>query len=213
MGFDLGMEPRRFAKFPSGAGGRSRARSPCPRVFCLGVRLRRARLRRLSRTTAPEVGLAPGHLSATVPESLLAGPETSLWSEAAELYRRICLLRSRGLSIEAARLQSTELSRAVGALREASGDGSACEARLNTLFAREEERVANASVLAELLVPMLRDTVVTAAAPRTPSGALPRRAPPMRAASPSTPTAAPGIADFIDEMIQQERAEPTASAP
>ncbi len=168
---------------------------------------------RLSRTTAPAPGLAPGHLSATVTESLSAGRETSLWSEAAELYRRVCLLRSRGHSVEAARLQSTELSKTIGALRQAANGAAGCEARLKAVFAREEDRVADASVLAEILLPQLRDALAAAGAPRGRTEELPQRAPAARLAPRTVAAAAPGIADFIDEMIAQERTVPSAAAP
>lgn len=133
------------------------------------------------------------------------------------IYRRICVLRARGLSVEAARLQSTELSRAVRALRQSLTGDADGEAQLRALFAREEERVANASVLAEILLPMLRESA-TASAPRAlataPSlAAAPPSADRRRSSRPPAAATAPGIADFIDEMIQQERAAPGTSAP
>lgn len=126
------------------------------------------------------------------------------------IYRRICVLRARGHSVEAARLQSTELSRAVSTLRQSLAGDPEIETKLGALFALEEERVANATVLAEILLPLLRES----AAPSAPRAAAtaPPSADRRRSSRPPAAAAAPGIADFIDEMIQQERAAPGASA-
>lgn len=119
-------------------------------------------------------------------------------------------MRARGQSVEAARLQSTELSQAVGSLRETMVNASDGETRLRALFALEAERVANASVLAELLLPLLREQLTVDRA-----SVEPRRGPqaPQAAGFRRPPASAPGIADFIDEMIQQESAASPAGAP
>ena len=80
------------------------------------------------------------------------------------------------------------------------------------LFAREAERVADASLLAEILLPLLRDSVppeiVRAGLARPPRPVLPDPAVLRRPLA-----AAPGIADFIDQMIEQESATPAAAGP
>ncbi|HEY1109973.1 MAG TPA: hypothetical protein VGE76_15090, partial [Opitutaceae bacterium] len=87
--------------------------------------------------------------------------------------------------------------------------------RLTSLFAIEEERVADASVLAELLLPALRGDISAQAASATPSpaqleipvaaAAVPR---PPAATTPPPPPAprkrSTDIATFIDEMLAQE---------
>jgi len=130
------------------------------------------------------------------------------------LYRRICLLRTRGHSLEAARLQSTELSRAVTAVRQSAGSAADCDAKSSALFSLEEERITNANVLAEILLPLLREF----APAEVPRAAAARSSPsPVSAAEPKpvarTPTTPLGIADFIDEMLQQERAASRPTAP
>ena len=161
----------------------------------------------------PRPRLVCGKLSASVSATSPSIDESSLWSEAAIVYRRICLLRLRGQSLEAARLQSTELSRAIGALREALGNSAECEAKLSAVFAREDDRIADASVLAEVLLPLLRESP-PAIGHFAPASATSSRS--TASVSPSRPRAkpatAPGIADFIDEMIQLEGAPPRASA-
>jgi hypothetical protein len=83
--------------------------------------------------------------------------------------------------------------------------GSAFEAEsiLQALLAEEEERVAEAIAFAEVLVPMLAERL----RPWRRSGArAARRAP--RQGPPETPVEPRGIADFIDDMLAQERAGP-----
>lgn len=84
---------------------------------------------------------------------------------------------------------------------------------MKAVFAREEDRVADASVLAEILLPQLRDALAAAGAPRVRAEELPQRAPAARPAPRTVAAAAPGIADFIDEMIAQERPVPSAAVP
>jgi hypothetical protein len=121
----------------------------------------------------------------------------SPWSELATLYRRVCLLRARGLGAEADHLAATDLARALTALRPAGRPAG--DPELRALFAREEDRVADATVLAEILLPLLREPAAAGASAPAPA-ALPARAP-----RPAASAAAPGIADFIDEMISLER--------
>ncbi len=106
-------------------------------------------------------------------------------------------------------MQSTELSRALAALRAIPEAAADSDARLRALFAAEEERVLNARVLAELLVPLLSEHLggLRPPAPRRATVASP--APAAAAAEPAVPAGSgptPGIADFIDEMLAQDRA-------
>jgi hypothetical protein len=82
--------------------------------------------------------------------------------------------------------------------------------RLNAMFATEAERVANAAVLAEILVPMiaeqLRPPISSGlAAPGVSQPTVPATplAPVPLAPRPAAPRPA-SIADFIDDMIAQE---------
>lgn len=149
------------------------------------------------------------------------------WDEIAHVVRCICLLRVTGRSLDAARLQSTELSRLLTA-RPPSPHPDAC---LHALFAEEERRVAEARILAELLAPMLLEQLRPALAsePASAHSAAPSHTHPpepvpfvAEPASPHSPTttphaapaerpvrsAAPDIADFIDEMLTQQRPAP-----
>jgi hypothetical protein len=114
-------------------------------------------------------------------------------------------LRANGHNVEAARLQSAELTRTLDAARGATGTHAEVESRLHALFAVEEERVLNATVIAELLVPMLAARLCLAAPVPAPlvAAAAPAAAKPVRAGTPT-------IADFIDDMLDQERAPPRA---
>jgi hypothetical protein len=153
----------------------------------------------LSRTTLCLGGLACAELSATISDSLASVEDASLWSEVRVLYRRICLLRNLGLGAEAAHIEPA-VSRAVAAIRDSPEGGGNYDARLKALFALEEDRVASASVLAEILLPMLREMAVDEA--RRQVCARPVHS--ARAADTGRrrgSVAAPSIADFIDQMI------------
>ncbi len=124
----------------------------------------------------------------------------------------MCVLRVRGLSVEAARLESAELADAISRVRQLDRDEAAGEAKMSALFAHEAERVADASVLAEILLPLLRDSVPPRLA-RASFGLLSRPVVSDPVLSRRAPAPAPGIADFIDEMIQQERAASGRARP
>ncbi len=117
------------------------------------------------------------------------------------------MLEERGEDSAADALRGGELATALAALRaEALEPPEAVQLCFDYILVEERERVANAAVLAELLAPMLGT--------RAPAGiAAPAvHATPMPAAdTPTTPPERPrpvNIADFIDEMLAQERAEP-----
>jgi hypothetical protein len=113
------------------------------------------------------------------------------------IYRRVCFLRAEGRAAEALNLEQTELAAAEAEAFGADGPDS----RLEAFLATEEERVADAVAFAEVLVPALAERleVLRAASPRP-------GAPAPRAPRPAAPGAEHGIADFIDEMLEQERA-------
>ncbi len=116
------------------------------------------------------------------------------------IYRRVCVLKSTGRHAEARRLEETELEAALAAVRKTAQASAEAEARIASVMAAESERVAEALALAEILAPMLVERL----------GANP---PAKRATeAPAGPRARPaadedrGIADFIEEMLAQDRA-------
>jgi hypothetical protein len=142
-------------------------------------------------------------LSAAISDSLGAVDDALLWSEVGVLYRRLCLLRNLGHGAEAAHIESA-LSRAVAAIRESPEGSGNYDARLKALFALEEDRVASASVLAEILVPMLHKMADDEMRPPVHA----RLVQSARAADTGRrrgSVVTTSIADFIDQMIQQER--------
>jgi len=137
-------------------------------------------------------------------------------------YRRVCILRVSGKNEEAEALVQGKLASLVAQAKE---ELPVTEVELDALFASEEERVDNAHTVAEILLPLLTANGVATLA--NGNGFLPRAADParrMEAATsfpqPSEPAPnesqgggpmLPGIADFIDEMLTQERS--SAEAP
>lgn len=122
------------------------------------------------------------------------------------VYRRICLLRATGRIEEAARLEYGDLVRA---MTEATTSVEA-EISWSTLFAAEEKRVADASILAELLAPLLAEQLHLSPAQPATAGlaavldAFPAKSP----RRPPAPGAAPPeVADLIEGMLAQERDE------
>ncbi len=115
------------------------------------------------------------------------------------MYRRICFLRSEGLSEEAQLVQGTEFAEAAARARSLCPTGPAADSLLRELMAEEEERVAQAVAFAEVLVPMLARRL-----PLRPSA--PHAGPPETRARPRVgPGEARGVADFIDDMLAQDR--------
>lgn len=123
------------------------------------------------------------------------------------LIRRICLLREQGDVAGAARLQESELLAALDELRQLQGPEAWRDEEVRALFAAEERRVADAMVLAEILIPKLTElwkqatpvarTVTTITArTREPDPV------PAPAAAPSGP---PVITDLLDAMLADER--------
>lgn len=141
---------------------------------------------------------------------------TSPWDEVAQIYRQVCLLRLQGRGAEAAQLYAGKFSEALDVIEQFAGPGPVTEARVQSLLAAEDERVAQASVLAELLTPLLVE--------RLREIFLPDRAQPLSEKSPAVDSpagapanfpgvkpahsSAPTIADFIEGMLAQERSSP-----
>jgi hypothetical protein len=150
-------------------------------------------------------------LSAAPPLFSSSSNSRPLLREVQVLYRRICVLRASGKNSEADLFESEKLAPAIAKVRESS---AVTESQIDAVLASEEERVDTAQVLAELLLPLL--TAATDAAPL-------RRAFPSTSSADSNARTAfesteeppspanggpmlPGIADFIDEMLTQDRA-------
>ena len=119
-------------------------------------------------------------------------------ADALHLHRRVCVLRATGQQAEAARLERTELSAVLAALP--AGDDAAA---LAALFAGEVARVTEAATLAEVLAPLLAAQLASKLQPaETGSKRLTREDAPRIAG----PTAPRSVADFIDDMLAEERA-------
>ena len=140
--------------------------------------------------------------SAELPASLPFSSDPSRWENVRRIYRRVCLLRAKGRIEDALELENTELAHALAEARvsELHPDEEAL------IFAQETERVANASVLAELLAPLLAEEL-GAEARLSPavstSSATP--VPPRSANVPRpVPSKPPSISDLLDGMLAQE---------
>jgi hypothetical protein len=122
------------------------------------------------------------------------------WRELGEIYRRICSLRAQGRPADARALEEGDFATALAAIRVDAGPGPETEERVQTVLAAEEDRVADAGALAELLLPLLAQHLRNAPIAEAPPAA---RARPVKT---SAPHEAPSVADFIDDMLAQERA-------
>lgn len=132
---------------------------------------------------------------------------TPAWKAVTRVCRRICILRERGQLDEAEHVHAAELAPLLASCKATSSEQEVAT-QLDAIFAAEEERVATASVVAELLLPRLAREL--RAAPAANVGA------PETAASvgnpdtsvapaPRLPAPAPAdIAAFIDQMFAQD---------
>ena len=120
------------------------------------------------------------------------------------MVRQICLLREQGDAVQAAQLQENDLAAAVRDLRLAQGAAALPEAELQAMFATEEQRVADAVILSELLLPRL---VGKGPALSGPAHSGTRRAgqesPVVAAKAPAA--GPPAIPDLLDAMLAAER--------
>ena len=127
------------------------------------------------------------------------------WSDVARVCRRVCVLRERGQNEEAERLRAGELMTLLAAVRASGESDAATTDRLNALFATEAERVANAAVLAEILVPMIAEQLRPLARPGVTTSEIPTPAVVAPVATKPVQPRPASIADFIDDMLAQER--------
>lgn len=116
------------------------------------------------------------------------------------LMRRICLLREQGDAAQAARLQEHDLATAVRELRAAHGAEALPDEELGRLFAAAEQRVAEAVVLAELLIPQL-----VGGRPPIPVKSIPASSAPARSRTVEAAPGSPAIPDLLDAMLAAER--------
>jgi len=103
--------------------------------------------------------------------------------------------------MQAARLE-TELAEAVRELHAAQGAEALPESELQAMFVREENRVADAVILAELLVPRLVSGLPVATGPAPDAT---RTALSGVAATRRPERGAPDIPDLLDAMLAAER--------
>jgi hypothetical protein len=120
------------------------------------------------------------------------------WLKVGRAHRHVCFLRSEGRSLEAQRVEETELAPAIAEAREAYPDDTNLDTRLGEMMQEGEERVAEAVAYAEILVPMLAERLKYAAV-GTAASVRPQKI--TRRESPKEPH---DIADFIDEMLAQQ---------
>ena len=127
------------------------------------------------------------------------------------IYRRVCVLRATGKTDEAVALENDDLARALASARFATNN-SEQEAAVLT---EEAERVSAATVLAELLAPMLAEhlrstnlaSAVALATVATP--VLPEKS--SKPNPPLPDNNVPSIADLIDGMLSQQAPFPASS--
>lgn len=132
-----------------------------------------------------------------IPEISSPTFEVSPLGDLSRLLRRASVLRAKGDLLAAEHLEAAELPAALAAAK------TQCSAsQVETLVATEQNRLADASLLADLLAPLLAQRLrVLLPLSASPGSAAP---PPARAA-PAGNSAPPSIADFIDGMLAQDR--------
>jgi hypothetical protein len=121
------------------------------------------------------------------------------WIEVGRIFRRICFLRAEGHSAEAQRLEENEFASAAAAARQGSGSEFESESILQSLLTEEKERVCDAIAFAEILVPMLAERLAGKAGPVRAAAHVPKK---LKA---EPPAVARDIADFIDDMLRQDK--------
>jgi hypothetical protein len=123
------------------------------------------------------------------------------WIKVGQVHRRICFLRLEGREAEAREIEGNEFAPAVVEARKAAESDSEADSLLHSLVAEGEERVAEAIAFAEVLMPMLSERLKLQAPSGAPAMSVRQKRPAVR-----NPDESHGIADFIDEMLAQERA-------
>ena len=129
------------------------------------------------------------------------------------LVRRICVLREQGDEAAAAALEDNEFSTAVRDFRLAEGPDALPEGELRTMFVNEERRVADAVVLAELLIPRLVGSIPAASAAGPRQSMNDSREEIVRHSRPAEPVSgSPAIPDLLDGMFAADDAARRQSA-
>ena len=129
------------------------------------------------------------------------------------LVRRICVLREQGEAAAAAALEENEFPTAVRDIRLAEGPDALPEGELQAIFLNEERRVADAMVLAELLIPRLVGSIpaVSTAEPRQSMNDSREKI--ARHSRPTEPAnGSPAIPDLLDGMFAADDAARRQSA-
>ncbi|HZZ20040.1 MAG TPA: hypothetical protein VFE25_11750 [Opitutaceae bacterium] len=121
------------------------------------------------------------------------------WMEVGRIFRRICFLRAEGRTDEARRVEETDLAEATVRARAGSESEFESESILQALIADEKERVCDAIAFAEILVPMLAERLAANVSPVRAAAHVAKKASARAAAAPRE------IADFIDDMIRQDK--------
>ena len=128
-------------------------------------------------------------------------------ADIARLVRRICVLREKGEAAAAARLEENEFSTAIRDIRLADGPEALPESEILAIFLNEERRVADAAVLAELLIPKLAGSIPSASGPvlrQSPTSEREVTVPVSRVAE--TVAGSPAIPDLLDAMFAADDA-------
>jgi hypothetical protein len=146
-------------------------------------------------------------------------PDTSHWDEVRRIYRRIGVLRATGREQEAETVENRDLARALTVARAAAES----ESEETAVLAVEAERVLNASLLAEMLAPLLAERLQSTLGASVADGSRAATfAPPSETTAPVASIAPaklpqprknegmPSIADLIDGMLSQDASLPTA---
>jgi hypothetical protein len=117
------------------------------------------------------------------------------------------VLRATGKMDDAAALENEELAGALTHARIATNNSDDEAA----ILAEEAERVSSATVLAELLAPMLAEHLRAESLPAQPPpvAVAPASSEPKPRVNRPTVEKAPGIADLIDGMLSQRPPPPT----
>ena len=111
-------------------------------------------------------------------------------------------MRSEGMTAEAQVIEATEFAEAAARARLTSSSQEEADSLLKALLAEEAARVLEAIAFAEVLVPMLAKRLSALGPAARVSAAAPAAS---REKRPSVDENR-GIADFIDDMLAQERA-------
>lgn len=125
----------------------------------------------------------------------------------ARLVRRICLLREQGEAATAAQLEQNEFANLVRDFRLAEGPEALPESELRTMFANEERRVADAMVLAELLIPHLAGSITKVNRTTVqPSAVSTPEFPISFSRAAESPVGSTAIPDLLDAMLAADSA-------